>query len=429
MGGISLPGFLTHIFLRRFGSEEFFVLDIGTFSVKALYITKSKDRCEIWAHSLLEYTGGDITSEGNINKAGIVHACALALTELKKSVRKRGGFSRKVVLGIGGGFVHGKTMSHNYIRERPADEIDKAELANIIQRVEQRAYEQVRRHFRKETARSELDVRIVNAAVQEIKLDGYQVVNPLSFAGKEIGISLFNAYISKAHLAVFEDIVAALKLDIASIVSEPYAVFQFLSRNGASPGNFILIDIGGSITEICLARKGKFEDAKSIPFGGSSFTKNIAENLKVSFEEAESIKRRLAEGGVSKRVEKKLEDIVSRDTELFTRALEEVLNEFSQLALLPSSIYVYGGGSAMETIGNSLRRKKWRSGLSFYARPSVEVLRPPAISAIPYLSLPNAIRDVSWTVPVSLAYAYTARDEREGEIIKALRRSLRLIQG
>lgn len=412
MGGISLSNFLRHTLLRRFVSDDFIVLDIGTFSVKALYATKSNKQYKILAHTLRKYTGGDITSEGNINRDGILHTCQLSLKDLKRAVGARGGFSKKVILGIGGGFVHGKTMSHNYIRERPKEEIDERELANIIQRVQQRAYEQVRRYFRKETARSELDVRIISAAVQEIKLDGYQVINPLGFTGKEIGVGLFNAYIPKAHLAIFEDIVAALKLDIVSIISEPYAVFKFLLRQDPHPGDFILIDIGGSITEIALARKGRLEDIKSIPLGGSSFTKSIGENLKMELREAENIKAQLAGGSVSKRVEKKLEDIISANTALFTRGLEEVLIEFSQLALLPSRIYVYGGGATIGTMAKFLRREKWRSALSFSARPTIEVMS-----------------DAAWVVPNAMAYTHAMDDEYQGEIAKALRRSLRLIQG
>ena len=412
MGGISLRSFLGHTALRRFASDDFIVLDIGTFSVKTLYVTKSNEQYKILSHSLRKYTGSDITSEGHINSDGILHACQLSLKDLKKAVGARRGFSKKVILGIGGGFVHGMTMSHNYIRERPKEEIDVAELANIIQRVQQRAYEQVRRYFRKETARSELDVRIVSAAVQEIKLDGYQVVSPLGFSGKEIGVGLFNAYIPKVHLAIFEDIVAALKLDIISFVSQPYAVFKFLLKQDPSLGDFILIDIGGSITEIALARKGRLEDVKSIPIGGSSFTKSIRENLKMELREAENIKAQFAGGSVSKRAEKKLVDIISSNIELFTRGLEEVLIEFSQLALLPPRIYVYGGGASIGIMAKFLRREKWRSALSFSARPTIEVMN-----------------DVLWVVPNAMAYTYAAGGEYQGEIAKALRRSLRLIQG
>ena len=412
MGGISLRSFLGHTALRRFASDDFIVLDIGTFSVKTLYATKSNEQYKILAHSLRKYTGSDITSEGHINRDGILHACQLALKDLKRIVGARGGFSKKVILGIGGGFVHGMTMSHNYIREQPKEEIDERELANIIQRVQQRAYEQVRRYFRKETARSELDVRVTYAAVQEIKLDGYQVINPLGFSGKEISVGLFNAYISKDHLAIFEDIVAALKLDIISIISQPYAVFKSLLKQDPSLGDFILIDIGGSITEIALVRKGRLEDVKSIPLGGSSLTKSIGESLKMRVREAENIKAQLAGGSVSKRVVKKLEDIISANVELSMRGLEEVLTEFSQLALLPPHIYVYGGGAAVGAMAKFLRRKKWRSVLSFSARPTIEVMS-----------------DVLWVVPNAMAYAHAQDDEYQGEVAKALRRSLRLIQG
>ena len=52
-----------------------------------------------------EYPGGDITNEGNINRDGILRTCQLALRDLKKVMGRKAGFSKKVVLGIGGGFV------------------------------------------------------------------------------------------------------------------------------------------------------------------------------------------------------------------------------------------------------------------------------------------------------------------------------------
>jgi len=233
-------------------------------------------------------------------------------------------------------------------------------------------------------------VYIIDAMVQEVKIDGYQVVSVMGFKGKEIGVSIFNAYIPKLYLEIFEQIIADLHLELVSIVSEPHSLFRSIYGRDVSLADVILIDIGGSITEISIARKGKLEDTKSIPLGGSSFTKSIAENLKVGFWEAENIKQRFAQGIVSGPVAKKIETIVTKDIELFIHGLEVVLTDFSQLSLLPSQIYVYGGASDVPTIGKFLRKREWRSTLSFFSDPVVEKLSPPFASRISH-----KIQDIS----------------------------------
>jgi cell division protein FtsA len=366
---------------------------------------------------------GDITSDGSLNVPGITETCRLALDHLRSAQGIRRHLPKKAVLGIGGGFVYGKTLDQTYIRELPDEHIDEREIRNIIQKVQQRSFEQIRKYFRRETARSELEVYIINAAIQEFKIDGYEVKNPVGFQGKEISVSLFNSYIGKTNLDIFEQIMEALRLDLISIASEPYALARALVRFNPSLSDVILIDIGGSVSEIGMTRKGKLEDVRAIPIGGSSFTKSIAQNLKIGFWEAENIKRRFMEGEVSVAAAKKLESIIAYDAELFARGLAVVLAEFSHLALLPSRMYLYGGGSHAALIEKFLHQKKWREGLSFFAAPTVEILHPDFFSSVP----PDS-KDSSFTVSVAISDSLREQSRGEDEIAKAVRRSVRLIQ-
>ncbi len=423
MEGINFFAFFRNILPSRFKSESFLVLDIGTFSVKALHVVKDGANVKILGFAQILHTGGDITSDGSLNVPGIVEACRLALDRLRSARGAIRRLPKKVVLGIGGGFVYGKTLDQTYIRELPDEHIDEREIRNIIQKVQQRSFEQIRKYFRRETARSELEVYIINAAIQEIKIDGYEVKNPLGFRGKEISVSLFNSYIGKMNLDIFEGIMETLRLDLVSIISEPYVLARALARVNPLLSDVILIDIGGSVSEIGLVRKGKLEDVRAIPIGGSSFTKSIAQNLKIGFWEAENIKRRFTEGEVSSSAAKKLETIIVHDAELFARGLTVVLAEFSHLALLPPHIYIYGGGSHATIIEKSLRQKKWRETLSFFAAPTLEILGPDF-----FVSTVLDSKDFSLTVSVAIADSLRETSRGEDEIAKAVRRSVHLIQ-
>ena len=203
MGGkILFPDFFARILPSRLRRESFIVLDIGTFGVKALAveIKKGDGRGSVIAASSRYHVGSDINSDGTFNLEGISSTSRAVLNELRRLCAPKSGAIKDVLLGVGGGFVLGKTLIQTYIRENPQDEIDERELANIIQKVQQRNYEQIRRDYHKDTGRSELEVRIINSVVLETKIDGYQIVNPVGFKGKEISCAVFNAYIQKLSL-------------------------------------------------------------------------------------------------------------------------------------------------------------------------------------------------------------------------------------
>ena len=421
MGKKDIPRILRNVLTKRFRGEHFIVLDIGTFNVRGLYVAGE----EVVAFTNKQYTNGSMNKDGGINERGIIDTCRSVLKELRESTARVGRFTNKVVLGLGGGFVYGKTLTQSYIRDYPSEELTEGEFGNIVQKVQQRNYEQIRRDFNQETGRSELDVYLIGGALQDIKIDGYQVVNPIGFKGKEVSCGLFNYYIPRTYLEVFKGIIGSMNLELVALVSEPYAVFKSFYAKNDSATDFILIDMGGSTTEISLARKGRLDDIRSIAVGGSSFTRSISENLKINISEAENIKKRFTEEKVSKSAAKKIEGIIMDDVKLFLRGLEMVLLELSQRTLLPSDIHIYGGGSMMPMVARALRQRKWRDSLSFSAKPIVSNLTP---SQIDYLQ-DSPQDNVLWTVPFSIANAHIEENENSDELIKLVKRSLRLIQG
>ena len=418
MGGISL-GFVKTLFFSRFAGGSFLVLDIGTFSVKLLCVERKDKNVRIEGGVSKPYIS-EIYTEDGLNSDVILSTCRKALKELSANLKKS--LPKKVILGVGGGFLHGSTSTQNYIRDNASVEIDTGEFANIIQKVQQRIYEQIRRDFSRETARSELEVYLINAGISDIKIDGYQIVNPMGFKGKEVTVSLFNSYASKSNIEIFEKLVVGLHLELISMISEPYAVFNTVYEDDQSDA--IFIDMGGGVTEVTLTRKGKLEDTKAIAMGGLSFTKSISESLKISHNEAENIKQMVSLGNVSDRVSRKINSIITKDVKFFLGALQVVLHDLSQVLILPPQIYLYGGGATIPIVQRMLSQKRWTEKLSFFSRPKVNKL---VISKdkIDYAS--SELKDILWTTPASLANFYT-QNYKDDDISKILKRTLRLIQ-
>jgi cell division protein FtsA len=73
----------------------------------------------------------------------------------------------------------------------------------------------------------------------------------------------------------------------------------------------IFIDIGGGTTDIAVVRNGGLEGTKMFGLGGRAFTKRLAQELNIGFEEAEMLKIKYAEGKLGFDVSAKIEKILS----------------------------------------------------------------------------------------------------------------------
>lgn len=406
---------LTKFFWSR--SNNFItVFDLGTFSIKALLV-EVKDGKSI-VHAVCEEHYG-LDGFGDVKDAS---------RRVIASLKRASGITPKnVIVGLSGSSVFGKNYSQFYARENPHSEIDVPELKHLLQNVEQRAYESLRKDFARETGLSEIEVYIINAAVQEVKIDGYRVANPLNFRGREISFNIFNAYISRQYLKTLGEIFANSNLVLDGFVYEPFAMHQNFLRKVAPDYNAIFLDIGGSCSTINVVRKGRIEQVGNLEIGGAAFTQKIARELEVGYWEAEHIKMRYDKEDISTAVSRKLMKVFANETEAFLHGLEIILHDFSQSSLLPAVLYLAGGGSMFSHIQKMMAKKEWREELSFLQPLRINTIEQ---DSFPLVSVkPEFSYDARWAEAFSLAQFIATEPERKDDVLyKTIKRMVKLIQ-
>jgi len=278
------------------------------------------------------------------------------------------------VIGLSSEMVYGDSTSYLYKREDPNEPIDMREIKNIFHKAELRAYENIRKKFNEETGFSEDQVHLIDATIQAIKLDDRKVIDPIGKTGEELQINIFNAYLPTFYKKFFEDLSQRLNMRLASMVYEPYALSDALIQHENPELDAVVLDVGGRTTSVSLLRHGRLEAIKTFSFGGESFTRRIASELKLSALSAEGVKRRYSASILSKNAQKSLNQMLRPELSMFLNALELILKEFSQINLLPGRIYVHGGGGALPLISLSMRRKNWRRNISFIGPTRAQAL-------------------------------------------------------
>jgi len=371
------------------GPQYIVSLDIGTEFVKALIgevINKTSEK----TGKTIQYvkiigTGkkrqrlSDMANGAVTDIAGVVDNCDAAL---RKAEQEAGVVAKDAILGIAGELVKGGTSSVSYRRTKPEVRIDMGELQDIIGRIQKQALDTVRKQLRWETGSDEMEVKLVNAAVVDVKIDGYRVTNPIGFQGKDVTIQVFNAFAPMVHLGALQTIASDLDLNCINIAAEPFAVAKSVGADDSTEFSAIFIDIGGGTSDIAVVNNGGVQGTQMFAIGGRSFTKRIASTLGVSFDEAEDIKLKYSANDLDDKRHKAVAEALKSDIEVWLSGIELGLAEFDQLDHLPPRILLCGGGSALPEIKKALTDGDWYKSSAFARKPTVDFVSPEDVNRV-----------------------------------------------
>jgi len=355
------------------GLETGLALDIGTEFVKALiFQKKSQDKAEVVGVGRQRQRLGDMQGGSVSDIAGVINNSQQAIARAEQMA---GGSTDQAIIGIAGELVKGTTTTVQYTRKDPERNINLREMEQIMLKVQERSFKQAQEVLAWETGHEKLDVRLVNSAVVEVQIDGYKVTNPIGFQGKEVIVSIFNAFAPVVHLGALQTIAESLGLDLLSVAAEPYAVARSIGLEDKPDFSGVFIDIGGGTTDIAVVRNGGVEGTKMFAFGGRTFTKRLAEELDISFSQAEELKIEYSKDQTSKEESHQVKELLKKDVSVWLSGVELTLDEFSELEFIPSKILLCGGGSLLPEIEEALLTKEWQKNLSFAHSVKVDFIK------------------------------------------------------
>lgn len=359
-------------------------LDIGTEFVKALIAQVDEEEIKIVGVGRAHQELSDMHSGAIADIAGVVRNCETALIEAEEQAEIQ---AQRVVIGIAGELVKGTTNTIRYRRPQPNRPLDEEEMGFIIDKVQERARLKAQRQIAQETGNQDVEIKLVNSAIVGIHIDGYKVSNPIGFQGKDVAIQIYTAFAPMVHIGALERVANELSLDLVAVAAEPFAVARSVIGTDAS-SNFtaILADVGGGTTDIAVVSDGGVEGTKMFGIGGRSFTHRIANDLNLSYKNAEKLKLNLSNDKLKSTVAKEAMESIEKTLNVWVSGVELALSEFDDLDHLPNKILLCGGGASLEALPEALEDSDWWKDLPFTKKPTVKHVKPNEVAGIEDLS-------------------------------------------
>lgn len=384
------------------GPRHVVALDIGTEFVKALIAKVERDEK---GNEIAKVVGvgrkhqklSDMYSGAIADIGGVVDNCDAALNEAETMANVT---AKDTVVGIAGELVKGATTTIKYKRSNPDKAIELPELEKIVDKVQARALERAKKEMAWEAGDTDIEIKLVNAAIVNVFIDGYKVNNPVGFQGRDVSIQLFCAFAPMVHIGAIERVVYDLDLNLVNVAAEPFAVAKSVGVEKSETFSAIFIDVGGGTTDIALVNDGGVEGTRMFGIGGRSFTNSIAQSMDCDYETAEKLKLELSAGNLHDEQFKKVKDALTPTVKVWLSGVELALSEFEDVDQLPNKIMLCGGGSGLPYIREALESKAWRSKLPFIRDLNISHIDPTQVGGV--IDATGKCDDYTYITPLGL---------------------------
>jgi cell division protein FtsA len=353
-------------------TDAILALDVGTASVKAGVLAEQENEdLDLRGVGTAEQQFGNIQNGSIVDLARVVENVQLAIRQAENSARIH---PRKLVIGISGELVKGLTRRLSYPPRDHADRrIDSSEIKTLLHELQWEAYDSIRRELGEDLSVSTTDLRLVNASVVGMRVDGEPVLDLRGQTGKVVELDIYNSFAPTVHFGNLQAIAAELPAyHLRGIFVHSFALSYSLMHL-KEESDFLLIDVGAGTTDIAVMSDGQLHGTKSFAIGGNTFTKRLAFDLGISPHEAETVKLKYSVDELDKRSVKLVRDVLETDMETWLMGLQFALQEM-KLLKLPEKIYLCGRSSLLPEVTQFLTMTNWYENFPHEISPKVRHL-------------------------------------------------------
>jgi len=329
------------------------VLDLGSFSVKSLLVKREEDGFSFVSK---KETISEGIKEGNIV---FIEKCRRAVEKnldlLEKEQKSK---IEKVIVSLNGTFL-------SCFKNRVLISVSRSDgiiSEEDIERVNKEA----------QISRESFNKEIIEILEEKFFVDGQVYFEkPLGLRATKLEKEILGVEILSSYLKTFKETFFSSDFEVDDFVSFPLALSKIPSDKEKEMG-VLVIDFGHQTTSFCLMRDREIIDFFVLPVGACEITKEIALNLKISYEGAEQIKCEYGDAyfkGKDKREkleiddgniflsQKRLSQIIQKVLwEIFRQPLLNLKQTFQTYKMAGGIIFV-GGGAKIKNFIEFLRHK------------------------------------------------------------------------
>jgi hypothetical protein len=184
-------------------------------------------------------------------------------------------------------------------------------------------------------------VRAIELRNMKIELNGYSVQEPIDKKATSLEMTIFISMSPEQILSPIEKAINA-HFNAKEIKFSSFAMASFaVARNTfVHQDSFLLVDIGGEVTDISMVKKDVIFSSISFPLGRNFMIREVAKKLNCSLSEAKSYISLFKDGHATESVQVTLEPIMKDLEAKWLKNFQESLVNLSNDISIPATLFV-----------------------------------------------------------------------------------------
>lgn len=194
----------------------------------------------------------------------------------------------------------------------------------------------------------------------KMSLNGYETAEPLNQKATELEMIIFVSISGEQVLKKIEDTIAKnFHFDKIRFSSFTMATFTVVRDLFPKQENFLLIYIGGEVTDISMVKKNTLRESISFPIGCNFMARGVASGLGCSLSEASSFISLFKDGHAEEKLAEKLVPIIKNLKIEWLKSFQESLAHISNDISIPATIYVYMGKDMADFFSEAIKTEQF----------------------------------------------------------------------
>jgi hypothetical protein len=329
------------------------VLDPGVTTLRVLVVEIAAGQATVW--------GWD-ERPGSAEAGQLAGACEQALSRAEQMARERAGrflLADQMWIGFPASQLRGGAWPIVQSRSRPERAVDEEELEALLARA-------LRLSANRLAIPEKPGWLLVDASAVTLTVDGRRVTDPVGFRGKELGATVFAALARSEKVAAWRAVAKEFEFSVLALAAAPLALAASLTEPQG-----LLVDVGGTTTDLTWWRMGRPVALASLAMGGADLTRALLKTWRLSTDDAERIKAAYSSGQLSPEGKAEVLAVLAPPLQAWRNEMEALLANLDRDELLPQQIYLQGGGSVLPEITDAVRSLAWSQNLHFVRYPEV----------------------------------------------------------
>lgn len=195
--------------------------------------------------------------------------------------------------------------------------------------------------YKNKYANTKSEPEVIEHHVMGVSLNGYLVEEPLGKRSRFVEMNMIISMSPKEALDRIRDTLSHtfhhIPISFSSFILSSYLAVR---EKYVTPDSYLLLDIGGEITDVSIITKGVLKASLSFPFGKKTFFKYMCTKLEIEPRDAEELFSLYSSDTLAIRKRTKVEPLFQSIENSWGEAFRQCIDTLPHILTLPNTIFV-----------------------------------------------------------------------------------------